>query len=43
MVVAVFAEVADSNNKNAESSAIKFGSWDQHACKDTGNTDITMF
>lgn len=43
MVFSVFAEVADSKNKNAESSSIKFGSWDQEACLDTGSEDITMF
>jgi hypothetical protein len=43
MVFAVFAEVADVNNKNAESSSIKFGSWDQQAIKDDGDIDITMF
>jgi len=43
MVFSVFAEVADVKNKNAESSSIKFGSWDQQACLDTGTTDITMF
>lgn len=42
MVFAVFAEVADVNNKNAESSSIKFGSWDQEACM-PGDNDITMF
>jgi hypothetical protein len=43
MVVSVFAEVADVNNQNAESSSIKFGSWDQEACLDDGASDITMF
>jgi hypothetical protein len=43
MVFAVFAEVADVKNKNAESSSIKFGSWDQQACLDTGSDDIKMF
>jgi hypothetical protein len=44
MVFSIFAEVADSKNKNAESSSIKFGSWDQEACLETGNsTDITVF
>jgi len=43
LVVAVFAEVATASNTDATNSVIKFGSWDQHACLDTGNTDITMF
>ena len=38
MVVAVYAEV----QSQTATSSIKFGSWDQHALKDTGSTDITM-
>lgn len=37
MVVAVYAEVADADNKDASASTIKFGSWDQHACLDVNN------